>query len=60
LIKKRKPRISAADALRMASVIVQVLKGMRNFYIEVSPAERGAWLNEYRRLLTSYLRNRTE
>jgi AcrR family transcriptional regulator len=60
LIKKRKPRISAADALRMASVIVQVLKGMRNFYIEVSPAERGAWLNEYRRLLTTYLRNRTE
>jgi AcrR family transcriptional regulator len=60
LIRKRKPGLRAAVALRMASVIVQVLKGMRNFYIEVSPAERGAWLDEYRRLLASYLRNRTE
>jgi AcrR family transcriptional regulator len=50
-----KPRMSKATALRTASVVQQVSRGLFTLYAQATTSERIAILEEFRSVLTGYL-----
>ncbi len=55
LFRVKRPEMSADEALQVANVTVQTIKGMNRVYAEARPGERAGVVKEYKLLLTSYL-----
>lgn len=49
------PRVSRTKSMRLASVTLQVLKGMFQLYAEAQPQERRKYVHEYEMMLTFWL-----
>jgi len=58
LLRRRNPSLNEEEALRIAQVAMQAVKGLWPLILEPRPAEREAWVLEYRRLLAAYLKSR--
>lgn len=54
----QKPSVSSAKALRMASVTLQLIKGMNQLYAESKRAAKQPMVQEFRMLLRCYLASR--
>lgn len=53
-----RPRLSQSDAIRIASVVHQIVKGLLTLYARAGAKEKPAVVTEFRMLLASYLRTR--
>ena len=51
----RKPAMSKSEALRLAAVVQQILKGLLTLYARADTREKRAILNEFKVVLTGYL-----
>jgi AcrR family transcriptional regulator len=58
VFRERRPDMSAEEALRVANVTVQIVKGMNPLYADAKPAERLEIVREFKLVLTSYLSSR--
>jgi len=58
LFREKRPELTQEAAFRIASVTVQVVKGMNPLYADAKPAEREEIVREFKLLLTSYLSSR--
>jgi len=54
----RRPAVSWEQAYRVASVVLQMIKGMNALYAEVKPQERLEIVKEYKLALVTYLEKR--
>ncbi|HVV46765.1 MAG TPA: TetR/AcrR family transcriptional regulator [Bryobacteraceae bacterium] len=54
----RRPRMSRALALRLATVTLQTVKAMNFLYRELSPRQRRPYIQEFKMLLRCYLESR--
>ncbi len=55
LFREKRPELTQEAAFRIATVTVQVVKGMNPLYADAKPAEREEIVREFKLLLTSYL-----
>lgn len=55
LFRQKQPELTPEAALRVASVAVQIVKGMNPLYADAKPAERVEIVREFKLLLTTYL-----
>lgn len=55
-----KPRMPKISALRIASVVQQVTRGLLTLYAQTDPSQRAALLQEFKSVLTLYLLSRLE
>ena len=55
LFREKAPEITQEAAFRIATVTVQVVKGMNPLYADAKAAEREEIVREFKLLLTSYL-----
>jgi AcrR family transcriptional regulator len=55
LFREKRPEMTHADALRVANVAVQVVKGLKPLYAAAQGAEREEIVREFKLLLASYL-----
>ncbi len=60
LFRERQPALSAEEALRVANVTVQVVKGMNPLYAAASAAERVGIVREFKLVLLGYLTSRLQ
>ena len=58
LFREKRPELTQEAAFRIATVTVQVVKGMNPLYADAKPAEREEIVREFKLLLTSYLSSR--
>ena len=56
--REKQPEMTQEAAFRVATVTVQVVKGMNPLYADAKPAEREEIVREFKLLLTSYLSSR--
>jgi AcrR family transcriptional regulator len=56
----RRPRMAADKALRLATMMLQMMKAMNFLYRELSPAERRPYVQEFKILLQCYLERRVD
>jgi len=56
----RRPRMAADKALRLATMMLQMMKAMNFLYRELSPAERRPYVKEFKILLQCYLERRVD
>ena len=56
----RKPRMSPEKALRLATMMLQMIKAMNFLYHDLSPRERRPYVQEFKILLQCYLESRIE
>lgn len=54
----RRPAVSLEQAYRVASVALQMIKGMNALYMEVKPRERSEIAKEYKLAVATYLEKR--
>jgi len=55
LFRGRRPELTKEDALRMANVTVQTLKGMNPLFVDATEPEKEAIVREFKMLLFGYL-----
>jgi AcrR family transcriptional regulator len=55
MLKARKPRMSAAKAERLGTMILQMIKTMNFLYRDLSPGKRRPYVREFKFLLQRYL-----
>jgi len=55
LFRERRPELTREDALRIANVTVQTMKGMKPLFHEASEKEKAAIVCEFKMLLFGYL-----
>jgi AcrR family transcriptional regulator len=55
LFREKQPELTQEAAIRIANVVLQVVKGMKPLYAEAKPAEREEIVREFKVMLTSYL-----
>jgi AcrR family transcriptional regulator len=55
LFREKRPEMTPEDALRVANVTVQVVKGLKPLYADAKGAEREGIVREFKLLLTRYL-----
>jgi len=55
LFREKRPGLTVDEAVRVASVAVQVVKGMSPLYADASAAERKELVREFKMVLTTYL-----
>ncbi len=55
VILERQPDMLRSDALRIAAVVQQIVKGLLTLYARADRAERGAIVGEFEAILTGYL-----
>ncbi len=58
LLRAQQPRLTPADAARVAEVTVQIIKGMNRLFDQMPHAERQAFAGEFQLVLRSYFRTR--
>jgi hypothetical protein len=58
VFREKQPEMTQEAAFRVATVTVQVVKGMNPLYADAKPAEREEIVREFKLLLTSYLSSR--
>jgi hypothetical protein len=58
VFREKHPEMTQEAAFRVATVTVQVVKGMNPLYADAKPAEREEIVREFKLLLTSYLSSR--
>ena len=56
----RRPRISPEKALRLATMMLQMIKAMNFLYRDLSPQERRPYVREFKILLHRYLEGQVE
>jgi AcrR family transcriptional regulator len=55
VLREKKPELDEAEALRLANVSLQIVKGLKPLYEQASPAERQELVTEFKLALASYL-----
>ncbi|SAL55453.1 TetR family transcriptional regulator [Caballeronia sordidicola] len=55
LFVDRRESLTAADALRIAHVLLQIVKGLPGLYVAAKPRERRLLVDEYKIAVTAYL-----
>jgi AcrR family transcriptional regulator len=58
VLREKKPELAEAEALRMATVSLQIVKGLNPLYGNAAPAERRELVAEFKLVLVGYLKNR--
>ena len=58
IYREKQPALTHEAAFRIASVTVQVIKGMSPLYADAKPSERESIVSEFKLLLTTYLTSR--
>jgi hypothetical protein len=58
VLREKKPELDEAEALRLANVSLQIVKGLNPLYEQASPAERQELVAEFKLALASYLKVR--
>lgn len=55
LFRRRRPSLTPAEAYRVASVTLRVLRALNTLYAEARPADRREVIDESKRVVTAYL-----
>lgn len=58
-LRAAQPRMSKAKAQRLATVSLEVIKGLNRLYAEMHPRQRGEYVREFKMVLFSYLSSRS-
>jgi AcrR family transcriptional regulator len=58
VLKEKRPELDEAEALRMATVSLQIVKGLNPLYGGAAPAERRELVTEFKLALAGYLKTR--
>lgn len=59
-LRARQPELPRARAMRMAEVVLQIVKGLVTLYAQAGAEERGEIVSEFKVALAAYLRMRLE
>jgi AcrR family transcriptional regulator len=58
VLREKKPELEEVEALRMATVSLQIVKGLNPLYGSAAPAERRELVAEFKLALSAYLKTR--